>query len=464
MVAAVQPGIGRATIPRWGQPWLYPARYKSAAGGRGAGRTHTFSELCVLRMDGKLPAYEPGPVTIAAARQFQNSIGESCKKAMEHYIRKLGLSSHFEVRNYHIDNKVTGAHCFFPGFNRNPQSLMSAEGVDILWIEQAETLGEEMELIVPTIRAAGSELWFSWNPMERLQWCWQRFAVHPRPDDVVVWCNWSDNPWFPDELEEERLRFQLENPERYQHVWEGTPDDGDADTQVLAYSVLMKCVDAYDKGLMPPDSDVSFHDGGLDLAYGGGDRCALVVRRGPVVEYVDTWPGVAGYLTPAATRTDAALREYDAYRLYYDATGGDTIRGEFMRLEPDYSVRPINFGGKVGGPGVHYETRRPNEQVFARRNAQMAFALRLRANRTVRLLEGDTDVDPATCLFISSKIPRLEQYLSELTQPRYRTNPTTGKLEIDKRGDDEAKKSPDSYDGTALAFARDSDAGLRARL
>ena len=94
----------------------------------------------------------------------------------------------------------------------------------------------------------------------------------------------------------------------------------------------------------------------------------------------------------------------------------------------------------------------------------MAFALRLRANRTVRLLEGDTDVDPATCLFISSKIPRLEQYLSELTQPRYRTNPTTGKLEIDKRGDDEAKKSPDSYDATALAFARDSDAGLRARL
>ena len=51
MVAAVQPGISRATIPRWAAPFLYPARYKSAAGGRGAGRTHTFSELCVLRMD-----------------------------------------------------------------------------------------------------------------------------------------------------------------------------------------------------------------------------------------------------------------------------------------------------------------------------------------------------------------------------------------------------------------------------
>ena len=105
------------------------------------------------------------------------------------YIRKLGLSDHFVVYNYSIDNKATGSHCFFPGFNRNPQSLMSAEGVDILWIEQSETVEQEMELIVPTIRAPGSELWFSWNPLDRLQWCWQRFAVHPRPDDVIVWCN-----------------------------------------------------------------------------------------------------------------------------------------------------------------------------------------------------------------------------------------------------------------------------------
>ena len=67
--------------------------------------------------------------------------------------------------------------------------------------------------------------------------------------------------------------------------------------------------------------------------------------------------------------------KHDAYSLYYDATGGDTIMGEFMRLEPNYRVLPVNFGGKVAGPGVMYEPRRTNEQVFARRNAQMAFNL-----------------------------------------------------------------------------------------
>ena len=86
------PAANRATIPRWAAPFMRPAKYKSAAGGRGAGRTHSLSQLCVLRMAGLLPEYEPGPVRIAMGRQFQNSIEESCKQAVEGYIRKLGLS------------------------------------------------------------------------------------------------------------------------------------------------------------------------------------------------------------------------------------------------------------------------------------------------------------------------------------------------------------------------------------
>ena len=190
----------------------------------------------------------------------------------------------------------------------------------------------------------------------------------------------------------------------------------------------------------------------------------LDIRRGPVIEYLDIWPGVAGYLTPAVMRAHIALVEHDAYRLYYDATGGDTIMGEFVRLDPDYQVLPVNFGGKAAGPGVQYEPRRTNEQVLCpperADGLQPAPAGQPDGAAAER---GHGDVDPATCLFIRSDIPHLEQYLSELTQVRYRTNPTTGKLEIDKRGGDENAKSPDSYDAAALAFARDRDQ-LRARL
>ena len=93
----------------------------------------------------------------------------------------------------------------------------------------------------------------------------------------------------------------------------------------------------------------------------------------------------------------------------------------------------------------------------------MADALRLRANRTVRLLGGAQDVDPLECLFIRDDIPQLETFLAELSAPIRRVNPTTGKWELDKRGGDENAKSPDRFDAACLSFARDSDGGLRAR-
>ena len=445
----------------WMAPFLRPARYKSSRGGRGAGRSHGFGQMTILRMRGGLPDYPEGPVRIACARQFQVSISESVKQVIEGYIKKYALQSEFAVKSYSIDHKPTGSHVWFPGFDRHPESLMSAEGVDVLWVEQAETVGNEMEKIVPTIRKAGSELWYSWNPTDRMQWCWNRFVANPRPGDVSVHVNYDDNPWFPAELEAERLAMLAEEPDRYPHVYLGEPDDADADKTVLPYSVLAQCVHAWREGLAPPQSDAPLVDGGLDLAEGGADKCSLVIRRGPVIEYVDTWPGVAGDLSQAAMRAHEPCRDWDAYRLYYDASS--PIRTEFARLDPPYAVRPINFGGEVGGAEKAYESRRPNGEVFSRRNIQMADALRLRANRTVRLLGGAQDVDPAECLFIRDDIPQLETFLAELSAPIRRVNPTTGKWELDKRGGDENAKSPDRFDAACLAFSRDSDNGLRAR-
>ena len=205
-------------------------------------------------------------------------------------------------------------------------------------------------------------------------------------------------------------------------------------------------------------------DAGFDVAFGGADKCAIVIRQGPIIDYLDKWPGVTGYLEPAVTRAHEAIERYYTSRCYYDATGGDAVRGEFARLDPGYTLRPINFGGEVGGPTKYYEPRRPNGEVFARRNIQMGYALRLRANRTVRLLaDKDADVDPLECLFIRDDLPGVEDFMAEMSWPIKRTNPLTGKIEIDKRGGDEAAKSPDGFDAACLAFARDSDNGLRAR-
>ena len=413
-----------------------------------------------MRMAGWCPAYEPGQVRIASARQFQASLEESVKQLVEHYVHTLGLDAEFDIQKYAINHR-NGSHMFFPGFNRNPRSLMSAEGVDVLWIEQAETLGDEMEIIAPTIRKPGSEIWLTWNPLSRAQWCWKRFHAHPRDGDVVIAVNYDRNPWFPAELDAERRAMHVEEPERYPHVWLGQPDDADGDKQVLTWKVLEACVEAYRKGLAPTQSETPLTDAGLDIAEGGRDKCALVIRRGPVVDHLDVWPGIAGDLSQAARRAHEAYSVRANGRLYYD--GASPIRTDFLRLRPNYRVVPVAFGGAVGGPDVHYERLRPNAEVFSRCNIQMADAVRLRANRTYRLLGGEEGIDPAKCLFISDRIPRLERFLSELTGPIRRRNPTTGKWELDKRGGDENAESPDSFDALCLAFKRDSDHGLRAR-
>ena len=214
-------------------------------------------------------------------------------------------------------------------------------------------------------------------------------------------------------------------------------------------------------------------DMGFDVAEGGRDKCAQVIRRGPCIAFVDQCPGVAGDLSVAARRVVQNAEDYestsdrDIWRLYYDASS--PMRREFTAL--GQKSRPVAFGGVVGGPDRMYERKRPNKEVFARRNIQMGDSLRLRANRTVRLLKahdegrtlGDDEISPARALFINPKIKHLEALLSDLTQPIRRRNPTTGKWELDKRGGDENAESPDRFDAVCLAYARDSDHGLRAR-
>ena len=109
-----------------------------------------------------------------------------------------------------------------------------------------------------------------------------------------------------------------------------------------------------------------------------------------------------------------------------------------------YAAYPEQFGGEIKGPNTAYSYRTTNKQFFHRRNAQLAWAVRLRAQRTRQLLRGDA-VDPNGCLFIDPGVGRLEEYLAQLSQPVWDEN-TTGKVAIMKHDEDEP--SPDLYDAT----------------
>ena len=453
----------RLQLPEWvdepGNSLLRPGRYKSIRGGRYSGKSHTFAQMAIARMEGAFsPWYPPGRVRIASARDHQTQIKQSVKTVVENYIKKLGLSHRFIVRSTWIDH-VNGSHMFFPGVKNQAESFPSMEDIDIFWMEQAERLGDEMILIEPTIRKDGSELWFSWNPLERNTYCWQRFVEHPEPDDVNHWRNYDELPseWLTAEQEKTRRWWEQHEPTLYRWMWLGFPNDADAELAILPYDLLLTCVNAYDQ-YAPDMTGRPVTHAGLDFAEGGRNRCAIVVRQGPNVEKVEDWPGITGDTDVCARVAKDHCEQFDVIRIYYDASA--PLRSALRRVQFK-GVRPFNFGGKVGGPDWFYEPNTLNKDIFARRNIQAAINLRLRANRTLRLVNGE-NVNPDDCLFINPRIDQREKTLGQFSQPKRRVNPISGKWEVLKSVGNE--ESPDRYDSLVMAFGIDTDGrGLRAR-
>lgn len=156
-------------------------------------------------------------------REVQKSLKDSAKRLIEDKIGTLGVSQHFEVLNDSIKTPGGGVILFQGMQDHTAESIKSLEGFDWAWVEEAQTLSaRSLEMLRPTIRAPGSELWFSWNPRSAKDPVDALLrGTNPPKNAVVVRANYSDNPFFPDELEEERLHDKANNPHRYGHIWLG---------------------------------------------------------------------------------------------------------------------------------------------------------------------------------------------------------------------------------------------------
>jgi phage terminase large subunit len=155
----------------------------------------------------------------------QKSLKESAKRLIEDklIVHRLGEADGFKVFNDVIETPGDGIVMFHGLQDHTADSIKSYEGIDRFWGEEAQTISaNSLRLIRPTIRKDGSELWFSWNPRRKVDPVDVMFRQGPPPtDSVVVKANWSDNPWFPKVLEQERLDSFAKTPEEYEHVWEG---------------------------------------------------------------------------------------------------------------------------------------------------------------------------------------------------------------------------------------------------
>lgn len=200
-------------------PLLKPSRYKGAWGGRGSGKSHFFAEKLIEDCI-KFPG-----MRAVCIREVQKTLKESSKRLIEDKLQAFGLGEEhgFKVLNEHIMTPGGGIITFQGMQDHNAESIKSLEGFSRAWIEEAQTLSaRSLALLRPTIRAEGSELWFSWNPRRKTDPVDMMLRGDELPTGaVVVKANWSDNPMLPDVLNQERLDCLKQNPEQYDHIWEG---------------------------------------------------------------------------------------------------------------------------------------------------------------------------------------------------------------------------------------------------
>lgn len=186
-------------------------------GGEGSGKSQFFADLMVATAIRK-PGFRG-----LCCREVQKSLKESAKRLLEQKIQQHGLGSFFDVQEAQIKTPGGGVIVFAGLQDHTSESIKSYEGFDVAWVEEAQTVSDRsLNLLRPTIRAPGSELWFSWNPRHAMDAVDKMLRGPELPTNAaVVQANWKDNPWFPDELEQERLDCLRQQPEQYDHIWEG---------------------------------------------------------------------------------------------------------------------------------------------------------------------------------------------------------------------------------------------------
>ena len=204
------------SLPAAFEPLCRPARYKAAHGGRGSGKSHAFATLAVLACMSK-------SARIVCIREVQNTIRDSVRQLLVDKINSMGVGDQFDILESEIRGR-NGSLIIFRGMkDMNAIGIQSLEGFDIAWCEESQSLSQRsLDVLRPTIRKPGSELWFSWNPRSKKDPVDQFFRGPTKnPDAVCVEMNWCDKPFLPNELLQEKNLDYIRDPVKAQHVWGG---------------------------------------------------------------------------------------------------------------------------------------------------------------------------------------------------------------------------------------------------
>jgi len=206
-------------------PLLAPARDKGAWGGRGSGKSHFFAGLMIEDAMAHPGENKGEGLRAVCIREVQKDLDQSVKALIEAKLAqcKLGEAQGFKVYRDLIRLPGDGIITFQGMQDATAESIKSLEGFTRAWWEEAQGATQHsINLLRPTMRASGAQMWWSWNPRRKADPVDVMLRGAELPTGAaVVRANWRDNPWFTAELEQERLDCLRIQPDQYDHIWEG---------------------------------------------------------------------------------------------------------------------------------------------------------------------------------------------------------------------------------------------------
>lgn len=344
-------------------------------------------------------------------RRYQNKIKESVYTLISSQIDNFGFSG-FDVRASDIQH-ANGSEFVFYGIERNVDEIKSFEGADILWIEEAHNLTKEQwNILKPTIRKQGSEIWISFNPKLVTDFVYQRFIVSPPANTIVRLINYTDNPFLSQTARDDIADLIAEDQEEYEHVYLGVPRTDD-DNAVIKRSWLEAAVDAHIK----LDMDLSgARTVGYDVADSGDDKNATAEFDGSICDEMDEWKAPEDELAQSAKR---AWSKVKGGRLLYDSIGVGAHTGSTLKEQGvQGGYYKFNAGAAVVNPDREYAPKIKNGEKFENLKAQAWQDVADRLRNTFNAVNKGMKYPASQLISISSKAKNIERLKTELASPR----------------------------------------------
>lgn len=476
-----RPGIGHnggpvfeCPIPAIFAPFLQPARFKIAKGGRGSSKTRTVITILVNNV--MFAGWR-----VVCFRELMEAIAESSYQEIVEEIERRNLSSYFDITKTEISCPSSGGVFKFSGIRASSkrlqnQKLKGFSNFDCAFIDEGESITKESwNALVPTMRKAGSEIIVCFNPASPLDFVYQAFVTEPiyppmlhgKPYCIVLTVNYTDNPFFPQELADDAELMRETDPELFRHVYLGEPVADNA-LAIIKPAWIEASVDAH---LHIADFPMGGGKiGGLDVSGGvegdvvapkASDPNALAWRYGCVVGGLEEWqdenPNKA-----AAYAYSVVIREGIDTLNIDDIGVGASVPGEMQRLDrraraSSPGIPKATFTGWTASESPHlpdrdYQPGKKHGDMFANLKAQGWGTLADRFRNTWQARNG-LPYDRDQLISIPSGLTHRQKLQGELSQPRRESVNGRMKVESKKSLKQRGIPSHNLADALVMAFA-----------